>query len=130
MAFPHPTDDALWLEDGAETYAPATTIVAGIFGPKSASVTLSGGDKTATHAAADAFHMARGPVALTGEVYLEFTINAVPTPTDSTTGFGLVNGAVNLDTYAEPDRFFSYRRSTHHGEADYGRQLSAIAIPG
>jgi YfiH family protein len=38
--------------------------------------------------------------------------------------------AVNLDTYAEPDRFFSYRRSTHRGEADYGRQLSAIAIPG
>jgi hypothetical protein len=38
--------------------------------------------------------------------------------------------ALNLDTYAEPERFFSYRRSTHHGEADYGRQLSAIAIPG
>lgn len=38
--------------------------------------------------------------------------------------------AVNLDTYAEPDRFFSYRRSSHRGEADYGRQLSAIAIPG
>ena len=38
--------------------------------------------------------------------------------------------ALNFDTYAEPDRFFSYRRSTHRGEADYGRQLSAIAIPG
>jgi hypothetical protein len=38
--------------------------------------------------------------------------------------------ALNLDTYAEPERFFSYRRSTHRGEADYGRQLSAIAIPG
>jgi YfiH family protein len=38
--------------------------------------------------------------------------------------------ALNLDTYANPDRFFSYRRATHCGEADYGRQLSAIAIPG
>jgi YfiH family protein len=38
--------------------------------------------------------------------------------------------ALNLDTYADSDRFFSYRRSTHRGEADYGRQLSAIAIPG
>ena len=38
--------------------------------------------------------------------------------------------ALNLDTYADPDRFFSYRRSTHGGEADYGRQLSAIGIPG
>jgi len=37
---------------------------------------------------------------------------------------------LNLDTYANEDRFFSYRRSTHRGEADYGRQLSAIAIPG
>ena len=38
--------------------------------------------------------------------------------------------ALNLDTYAEPDRFFSFRRATHRGEADYGRQLSAIAISG
>jgi polyphenol oxidase len=38
--------------------------------------------------------------------------------------------ALNLDTYADADRFFSFRRSTHAGEADYGRQLSAIAIPG
>jgi YfiH family protein len=38
--------------------------------------------------------------------------------------------ALNLDTYGNPDRFYSYRRSTHRGEADYGRQLSAIGIPG
>ena len=38
--------------------------------------------------------------------------------------------ALNLDTYADPDRFFSFRRSTHRGEPDYGRQLSAIALPG
>ena len=38
--------------------------------------------------------------------------------------------ALNLDTYAQPDRFYSYRRATHRGEADYGRQLSAIAIAG
>lgn len=38
--------------------------------------------------------------------------------------------ALNLDTYPHDDRFFSFRRATHRGEADYGRQLSAIAIPG
>jgi hypothetical protein len=38
--------------------------------------------------------------------------------------------ALNLDTYSDAERFYSYRRSTHSGEADYGRQLSAIAIPG
>jgi len=34
------------------------------------------------------------------------------------------------DTLAEPDRFFSYRRTTLRGEADYGRELSAIAMEG
>lgn len=32
------------------------------------------------------------------------------------------------DTYAEEQDFFSFRRSTHAGEADYGRQISAITI--
>jgi YfiH family protein len=35
---------------------------------------------------------------------------------------------VGLDTYGDEKRFFSYRRTTHRGEADYGRQISAIAI--
>ena len=38
--------------------------------------------------------------------------------------------ALGLDTYADEDRFFSYRRSTHRGEPDYGRQISIIALPG
>ncbi|MEM9048027.1 MAG: peptidoglycan editing factor PgeF [Pseudomonadota bacterium] len=33
-------------------------------------------------------------------------------------------------TYAHPDRFFSYRRTTHRREADYGRMISAIRLPG
>ena len=36
---------------------------------------------------------------------------------------------VGLDTYTAEDRFFSYRRATHRGEADYGRQVSLIALP-
>ena len=31
-------------------------------------------------------------------------------------------------TYSDPARFFSYRRTTHAGEADYGRLISAIAL--
>ena len=38
--------------------------------------------------------------------------------------------ALGLDTYADPERFFSYRRATHRGEPSYGRQLSLIALPG
>jgi len=31
-------------------------------------------------------------------------------------------------TYSDPERFFSYRRSVHRGEADYGRLISAIRV--
>jgi copper oxidase (laccase) domain-containing protein len=35
---------------------------------------------------------------------------------------------LELDTYAEEERFYSYRRATHRGEADYGRQISLIGL--
>lgn len=31
-------------------------------------------------------------------------------------------------TYSDPARFYSYRRATHRGEADYGRLISAIRL--
>ena len=31
-------------------------------------------------------------------------------------------------TFSDPARFYSYRRTTHAGEADYGRLLSAIRL--
>jgi hypothetical protein len=33
-------------------------------------------------------------------------------------------------TYADPARFFSYRRATHRAEPDYGRHVNAIALAG
>ena len=41
---------------------------------------------------------------------------------------GVKASAVNRCTYAEEDNFFSYRRTTHRKEGDYGRQLSAIIL--
>jgi YfiH family protein len=35
---------------------------------------------------------------------------------------------LDLCTYADPQRFFSFRRSTHRGEADYGRHVNAIVL--
>lgn len=32
-------------------------------------------------------------------------------------------------TYAEPALFYSFRRTTHRGEPDYGRHINAIALP-
>ena len=36
--------------------------------------------------------------------------------------------ATGLDTYADERRFYSYRRATHRGEPDYGRQISLIGL--
>ena len=35
---------------------------------------------------------------------------------------------VGACTYADADRFYSFRRMTHRGEPDYGRHLNAIAL--
>ncbi|MEG3619889.1 peptidoglycan editing factor PgeF [Magnetovibrio sp. PR-2] len=35
---------------------------------------------------------------------------------------------VAYDTYRNEDLFFSYRRTTHRGEPDYGRQISLIGL--
>ena len=35
---------------------------------------------------------------------------------------------MDADTYTLDDKFFSYRRSTHRAEADYGRQISGICL--
>ena len=35
---------------------------------------------------------------------------------------------VAMDTYANEPQFFSYRRTTHRGELDYGRHISAITL--
>ena len=43
-------------------------------------------------------------------------------------GVGAVEG-LGLDTYPDADRFYSYRRATHRGEPNYGRQISLIGLP-
>jgi YfiH family protein len=44
------------------------------------------------------------------------------------TAAGVRATSLGLCTYADPERFFSYRRTTHRGEPDYGRHLSAITL--
>ena len=36
--------------------------------------------------------------------------------------------AMGEDTYSQPERFFSFRRATHKGEPDYGRQISLVGL--
>jgi YfiH family protein len=42
-------------------------------------------------------------------------------------GIGAIENLA-FDTYADPARFYSYRRSVHNNEPDYGRQVAAIAL--
>jgi copper oxidase (laccase) domain-containing protein len=35
---------------------------------------------------------------------------------------------LGLCTYGDPAQFYSYRRSTHRKEPDYGRHINAIAL--
>lgn len=35
---------------------------------------------------------------------------------------------LSLDTYKDEQRFYSFRRATHRGDANYGRQLSLIGL--
>ncbi|MBO0906396.1 peptidoglycan editing factor PgeF [Jiella sonneratiae] len=41
---------------------------------------------------------------------------------------GVSASFVGRCTYGEPEAFFSFRRTTHRGEPDYGRQLAAITL--
>lgn len=34
-----------------------------------------------------------------------------------------------IDTYPAADSYFSYRRATHRGESDYGRNISVVCLP-
>jgi copper oxidase (laccase) domain-containing protein len=41
---------------------------------------------------------------------------------------GVKASALSRCTYGEEDLFYSYRRSVHRNEPDYGRQISAIVM--
>jgi len=43
---------------------------------------------------------------------------------------GIQSESLGLDTYVLKDEFFSYRRNTHEGVKDYGRQISVICLRG
>ena len=42
-------------------------------------------------------------------------------------GIGAIE-PLGLDTYADPERFFSFRRATHRAEPDYGREIALIGL--
>ena len=57
----------------------------------------------------------------------QFDIEAYVAARLAAAGVGRVE-TLGLDTYAHADRFFSYRRATHRGEPDYGREISLVGL--
>ncbi len=47
---------------------------------------------------------------------------------DRLTNAGVTADSLGRCTYADEALFYSYRRTTHRGEADYGRHISAIVL--
>ena len=60
--------------------------------------------------------------------HFQFDLPAFVSDRLAAAGVGRVDDLA-LDTYADPARFFSYRRATHRGESTDGRQVSLIALP-
>jgi len=60
--------------------------------------------------------------------HLQFDIEAYVAARIAAAGVPTIE-ALGLDTYADSDRFFSYRRACHRGEPGYGREISLIGLP-
>lgn len=63
------------------------------------------------------------------EGHQQFDLEAYVAARLAAAGIGKVE-LLGLDTYADAERFFSFRRATHRGEPGYGRQISLIGLPG
>jgi polyphenol oxidase len=63
-----------------------------------------------------------------GPGHLQFDLEGYAAARLASAGIGLID-RLGIDTYSQPERFFSYRRATHRGEANYGRQISLIGLP-
>ena len=61
--------------------------------------------------------------------HAQFDLEAYVVSRLAAAGLGRIE-ALGLDTYADEARFYSFRRATHRGEPDYGRQLGAIGLRG
>lgn len=59
--------------------------------------------------------------------HLQFDIAGYVAARLAAAGIGRV-ALLDEDTYSQPDRFYSYRRSCHQGEPGYGRQISLIGL--
>jgi polyphenol oxidase len=63
------------------------------------------------------------------EEHFMFDLASYVTARLAAAGIGAIED-LGACTYADAEKFFSYRRMTHRGEADYGRHVNAIVLVG
>jgi polyphenol oxidase len=68
-------------------------------------------------------------VASTRKTHSMFDLHGFNVAQLERSGVGTIEN-LGLCTYSDEERFFSYRRTTHRAEPDYGRLISAIALTG
>ncbi|WP_239026315.1 peptidoglycan editing factor PgeF [Novosphingobium decolorationis] len=61
------------------------------------------------------------------EGHHQFDLEAYVAARLAASGVGRIE-TLGLDTYAAPERYFSFRRATHQHAANYGRQISVIGL--
>lgn len=61
--------------------------------------------------------------------HLQFDVAGYVAARLASAGIGRI-AMLDEDTYSQPNRFFSYRRSCHLGEPGYGREISLIGLAG
>jgi YfiH family protein len=86
----------------------------------------TGSDVRARFMATDATNE-RFFAAATRDAHFMFDLAGYVTARLAAAGVGQVED-VAACTYADPERFFSYRRMTHRNEPDYGRHVNAIVL--
>jgi YfiH family protein len=60
----------------------------------------------------------------------QFDLSAVVSRQLAASGVSHIDWGAAPDTYSDPQRWFSFRRTTHRGEQDYGRQIAVISLVG
>lgn len=71
---------------------------------------------------------ASGPLFSAGKTgHFQFDLEAYVAHRLTRAGIAAIE-RLGLDTYGDDARFFSFRRATHHGEPDYGRQMSLVGL--
>jgi YfiH family protein len=97
--------------------------IAAAIGPCIAQASYEVGDDfRARFAEADAMFFAAGRAG-----HWQFDLEGYVAATLRTAGIETVE-PLGLDTYAAPQRFYSYRRAAHHAQPAYGRQIAMIGL--